>query len=80
MKMLINSVPLDAAFRAEKYLFPRKRCTQSSPALTNTALWNGNEIDQSDQSPQISITQRRGLDKLILSELFASRRASIIRQ
>ncbi len=49
-----------------KICFPGNGCTQSSTALTNTAL---NEIDQSDQSPQISITQRRGLEKWIIERM-----------
>ncbi len=57
MKMQIHSLPLGAAFGAVKI---GKGCTQSSTALTNAAL---NEIDQ---SPQISVTQRRGLEKLIV--------------
>ncbi len=46
--------------------FPGNGCTQSSTALTNTAL---KEIDQSDQSPEISVTQRRGLEKWIVERI-----------
>ncbi len=63
IKMLIHSLPLGAV---KNSCFPGDGCTQSSTALTNTAL---NEIDQSNQSPQISITQRRGLEKLIVDRI-----------
>ncbi len=61
--MLIHPLPLGAAFGAEKNIsFPGNACKQSSSELTNTAL---NEIDQ---SPQISVTQREGLEKWIVWE------------
>ncbi len=48
-------------------------CTQSSTELTNTAL---NEIDQ---SPQISVTQRRGLEKWSRWTSWGSRWANTVK-
>ncbi len=82
MKMQIHSLPLSAAFRANS-CFPGN-CTQSSTALTNSALsgitgemkW---KLDQSDQSPQISVTQRRVWKNESLSKSFGSRWASKVK-
>ncbi len=62
MKMLIHSLPLDAAFGAVHIsVSPVK---QSSTALTNTALSGLQarlemKMRSIDQSQQISVTQRR---------------------
>ncbi len=65
MKMQIHSLPLGAAFVVAKKVSPVTLYTMQHCAHKHcfTGRINVNE-DQSYQSLQISITQRRGLEKL----------------
>ncbi len=76
MKMQIHSLPLGAAFGEVKIavslvtaVHKAALCSQTLLYQALQAWWNENEIDQSDQSPQLSITQRRGLEQWIVERI-----------